>query len=110
LTSLEEYKALVRRWVEALNQQDLASFDNLIAPDYVDMNGRGIERAKQSMKMFYQGFTDLHATIEDLIAEGDKVWVRLNVKGTRTGEFGGISQTGKKITIATVDIFRIDDG
>ena len=62
------------------------------------------------MKMFYKGFPDLHTTIEDIIAEGDKVWIRVKATGTHTGEFLGLTPTGKKITITSVDIFRIVDG
>ena len=107
--SLEENEAIIRKWIEALNKQNLALLDDIIAPDYVDMKQQGLESAKQSMKMFYKGFPDLHTTIEDMIAEGEKVWVRVKATGTHTGEFLGLIPTGKKITITSVDIFRIAD-
>ena len=94
---------------EGLNRKDLALLDDLIAPDYVDEKLQGRESAKQTMRMFYMGFPDLHVTIDDMIAEGDKVWLRLTVRGTHTGDFYGLSPTGKKITITAVDIFRIVD-
>jgi len=89
---------------EGLNRKDLALLDDLIAPDYVDGQLQGRESAKQAMRMFYRGFPNLHVTIDDIIAEGDRVWFRLTVRGTHTGDFHGLTPTGKKITITTVDI------
>jgi len=108
--SLEENKAIVHRFIEAVNSKDLASLDDLISPDYVDMQLQGRESAKQTIKMFYKGFPDFHVTIDDIIAEGDKVWFRLKATGTHTGDFHGLPPTGKKMTITAVDIFRIVDG
>lgn len=56
------------------------------------------------------GFPDLHVTIEDIIAEGDKVWIRLTQTGTHTGKFRGLRPTGKKIKYTAVTIWRIVDG
>ena len=56
------------------------------------------------------GVPDWHETIEDIIAEGDKVWVRLAYTGTHTGELFGLPPTGNKITAMAVDIYRIVDG
>ena len=60
--------------------------------------------------MFIKGFPDFHETIEDIIAEGDKVWVRFKFTGTHLGEYRGLAPTGKKITVEVVDIFRMVDG
>ncbi len=49
-------------------------------------------------------------TIEDIIAEGDKVWVRFKATGTHKGEYRGLAPTGKKITVMGVDIYRIVNG
>jgi len=57
--------------------------------------------------MFVKGLPDTHATIEDIIAEGDNVWSRSTVTGTRTGEYLGLAPTGKKIKITGVDIRRM---
>ena len=109
--SLEENKAIVRRFVEAYNNQNLDLFDDLLAPDYVDHTSKvGREGLKQLMNMAFNAFPDLHETIEDIIAEGDKVWVRLTYTGTHTGEFMGIAPTGKKITAMAVAIYRIVNG
>ena len=113
--SLDENKTIVRRWIEAYNTHDLSSiddlFDEFIAPDYVDhTNHVDREGLKQLFIMGFTGFPDWHETIDDIIAEGDKVWVRLTYTGTHTGEFLGLAPTGKKITTMAVAIYRIVNG
>jgi predicted ester cyclase len=110
--SLEENKAIVRRLTEAFNKKNLALLDELIAPDYFDhtLQLRGLENVKQFMTRLYKGFPDFHWTIEDITAEGDKVWVHVTGTGTHTGEYRGLAPTGKKITVTIVDIRRIVDG
>ena len=110
--SLEENKAIVRKWVEATNKRNLSALDELIAPDFFHPTWqlRGAEGFKQFYTMFLKGFPDCHETIEDIIAEGDKVWSRSTITGTHTGEYRGLAPTGKKITFTGVDICRIVDG
>lgn len=109
--SLEENKAIVRRFIEAYNNRNLDVFDDLLAPDYFDYTSKvGPEGLKQLMNMAFKAFPDFHETIEDIVAEGDKVWVRITFTGTHTGEWMGIAPTGKKITTEMVDIFRIVNG
>ena len=108
--SLEENKSIVRRWIEAYNKRNL-DFDEFIAPDYVDHTNQ-VDRdgLKQLFDMGLKAYPDWHETIEDIIAEGDKVWVRLSYTGTHEGEFMGLPPTGKKVTSTAVDIYRIVDG
>ena len=82
-----------------------------MAPDFVDhtLQLRGLDSFKQFYTRFFKGFPDTHATIQDIIAEGDKVWSRSTVTGIHTGEYRGLPPTGKKITITGVDICRIVD-
>ena len=109
--SMEENKAIVRRFIEAYNKRNLDAFDDLLAPDYVDHTSQvGIEGLKQLMNMAFKAFPDLHETIEDIIAEGDKVWVRITFTGTNTGEWLGFAPTGKKVTSKNVDTYRIVNG
>jgi predicted ester cyclase len=109
--SLEENKAIVRRFIEDYNKHNLDSFDDFVAPDYVDhTNQVGPEGVKQLFNMGFKAFPDWHEAIEDIIAEGDKVWVRLTYTGTHTGEFMGIAPTGKKITTMAVAIYRLVNG
>ena len=110
--SLEENKAIVRRFIEAYNKRNLDSLDEFVAPDYVDHTNqlRGLESLKQIISMGIQGVPDWHETIEDIIAEGDKVWIRLAYTGTHTGELFGLPPTGNKIIATAVDIYRIVNG
>ena len=104
-------QAIVRRFIEAYNKRNLDVFDDLLAPDYFDHTSQvGPEGLKQLMNMAFKAFPDFHETIEDIIAEGDKVWVRITFTGTHTGEWMGIAPTGKKVTTEMVDIFRIVNG
>ena len=109
--SLEENKALVRRWIDVYNTHNLDSFDEFIAPDYVDHTNKvDREGLRQLFIMAFNAFPDWHETIEDIIAEGDKVWIRVNYSGTHTGDFMGIAPTGNKVTSTGVDIYRIVNG
>jgi len=118
--SLEENKAVIRKFeTEAINKHNPDMLDELMAPDYVDhpLQIRGLEASKQSLITHIKGFPDWHETIEDLIAEGDKVWLRFKATGTHKGELrgvlapsGALAPTGKKITITGVVIYRIVDG
>ena len=112
--SLEENKAIICKVIEAVNKQNLALLDELIAPDFVyrthTQQIQGLEVIKQVIEEESKGFPDLHVTIEDIIAEGDKVCVRLKETGTHTGEFRGLAPTGKKIKYTAVAIWRIVDG
>lgn len=102
--SLEEIKARVRRGIEAMNKRDLIALDEFMASDYIDHTNQ--LRGREDVKQFYAGvfkdFPVFHRTIEDIIAEGDKVWVRFRITGT--------SLSGKKIELASVNIFRIVSG
>jgi len=109
--SLEENKAVVRRFIEAYNNRNLGLIDDFVAPDYIDHTNRvGREGLKQLFAMGLNAFPDWHETVEDITAEGDKVWVRLAYTGTHRGEFMGLAPTGKKITSKAVDIYRIVNG
>jgi C-1 hydroxylase len=112
--SLDENKAVVRRFIEAYNNRNLEYLnliDDFVAPDYVDhSNNVGREGLKQLFAIGLNAFPDWHETIEDIIAEGDKVWVRLSYTGTHKGEFMGLSPTGQKITSKAVDIYRLANG
>lgn len=115
--SVEENKAIVKRFVkEVLNERNLAVVDELCAADFVwhAPGGleqvRGPERLKRLLTGFSTTFPDLRVTIEDLIAEGDKVVVRSTRTGTHRGEYRGIAATGKRATWTWVSIHRIVGG
>lgn len=112
----EDNKAIVRRFIEAYNNRNLDLFDDLVATDYVDHahQQRGLEGFKQLFTLAFEGFPDWHENIEDIIAEGDKVWVRVEATGTHMGEWNlfGVSlpPSGKKVRMIMVFIWRIAYG
>ena len=98
----EENKAIVRRWLEdGLNARNLAIIDELFAPDYANHSPRlgvvGREYTALEPAEFFVAFPDWRTTIDDVIAEGEKVVVRRTVQGTYTGEVQGapVPPTGK---------------
>ncbi len=110
--SLEENKAIILSLYEADNKKDLSILDEVISPDFYDptFQLRGAEAYKQFETAFFRGFPDWIETIEDIIAEGDKVWVRFIGTGTHKEEWLGLAPTGKKITLKAVQIWRLVDG
>jgi len=112
--SLEKNKAIVRKMFEAINKQSLASLDKLMAPDFVlhmhTQQTHGWEVNRQVVEDEIKAFPDLHVAIEDIIAEGDKVCVRLQEKATHTGEYRGLAPTGNKLSYTVVAIWRVVEG
>jgi steroid delta-isomerase-like uncharacterized protein len=112
--SLEKNKAVVRKMFEAINKQNLASLDELMAPDFVlHMHGRqkqGWEANKQFLEDEIRAFPDLYVTIEDIIAEGDTVCVRLQETATHNGEYRGLAPTGRKLSYSVAVFWRLAEG
>jgi steroid delta-isomerase-like uncharacterized protein len=113
----EENKAVARREVEEIFAQgNLDAAEEIYAPDVVGHDPasgeiRGIEGAKQFAAKFRQAFPDLQPTIEDMVAEGDKVVIRYTARGTHQGEtedFG--PPTGNRVEIAGISILRFAEG
>jgi len=114
--SAEENKALIRRFTEEFrNRGNLAVADELLAPNYILHAGlgpdiRGPEGCKQDIVTVRSAFPDFHVTIDDMVAEGDRVAYRWTMCGTHSGEFAGITPTGKQVTGWGMSIERIVGG
>ena len=112
----EENKALVRRWFAEVDKGNEQIVDDLIAVDYIDHNpplpdmAPGREGVKQANALLLAAFPDVRHTIEDQIAEGDKVVTRVTGRATFHGAILGIPPTGKLITIEGISIHRIAAG
>lgn len=110
---LEQNKAIVRRMLELIDARDVNGLGEVIAED-VRMHGegdtQGLESVVEHTGAFLSGFPDLETKVEDVIAEGDLVVLRATLRGTHSGDFGGIAPTGRRIEVADVDIFRVRDG
>jgi len=113
---VEENKAKVRRLVEQLvNKGDLAVVDEIFASTFVNHSpATGTTPDRQGIKQYIttvrSAFPDYHNVIEDLIAEGDRVAVRVICRGTHRAEFMGIAPTGKTVEFSAVSIFRFAGG
>ena len=114
--STEENKAIIRRWFAAFSSGDLAAVDDLYAADVVDHSpavpnqAPGREGIKQIVTAFRAAYPDLAFTVEDQIADGDKVASRWIARGANTGAFMGMPPTGKPVTIAGMLIVRVAGG
>jgi len=108
--SVEENKAFVQRYVEEpWNKGNVDALDELCGPNF-SLRGQGVEPFKAVITEFRTSFPDLHFTVEEMIAEGDKVAYRWTARGTHQGEYAGIAPTGKTITATGITIIRIVDG
>ncbi|MBA7605032.1 Aklanonic acid methyl ester cyclase DnrD [subsurface metagenome] len=114
--SAEENKAVLHRLAEEIfNKGNISVVDEIIAPDYVfhgpvGMEYKGPEGFKQMVTMYRNAFPDLHMTVEDMVAEGDKVAQRITIRGTHKGELMGIAPTGKQVTDTGIIIVRFAGG
>ena len=108
-------KSIVRRYYEeVLNKHQLQVFDELADPDFVsylaDGKGMGVEIYKQTITRTLAAIPDLRVTIEDQIAEDDKVMTRWRAEGIPQVEFAGIKPNGKPITVTAIHVHRVQDG
>ncbi len=112
----EENKASSRRFLdEVINRGNLAVIDELTSPNFVDHSlppgvPPGNEGFKAFLTMFRAAFPDLHYTIDDEIAEGDRIVQRSTGHGTMKGDFQGMPASGKEATWSEIHIMRFADG
>lgn len=117
MENTERNKQLVRRAVEEIwNGAKYENMEDFVARDFVvhmpspDMKIYGPEGTKQFFTELRNAFPDLHFTITDQVAEGDKVVTYYTAEGTHTGAFKGIPPTGKRIRVVAIDIDRLANG
>jgi steroid delta-isomerase-like uncharacterized protein len=116
--SAEENKALARRELEEIfdARGNIDAAEEIYAPNYISHQPAGQEdiRGVQAIKEFAAGmrqaFPDSQVTIEEQIAEGDKVLTRFRTRGTHRGELWGIPPTGKEVQITNMSMCRIEEG
>ena len=110
--NLEQNKAIVRGYMtnEVLSKGDWAALTSYFSEDVVFNNSRDVKQHLVRMRALRSAFPDLHLTIEDQIAEGDRVVTRVTFRGTHQGEFNGIPPTGKPVEYSGIAIDRIADG
>jgi steroid delta-isomerase-like uncharacterized protein len=126
MAELEEFKAqaalekqniaLVKRYIDEFNKGNVEILNEICAPDYrfyVPSNSPKFmsrEEIVGTMKMFISAFPDFNWSIEDTIAEGDKVVTRFSMRGTHEGEWQGIPPTGNKVETSAIFITLIKNG
>lgn len=112
--SLEENKAVVRRFIEQVfEKHQLAAVDELVAPDFVPHSWpgvTGVESFKRAVERASAGESKVSIKIEDMLAEGDKIAVRLTLHAVHHGDFYGIPAAGKEHTISETHIFYVKHG
>ncbi len=111
----EQNKKIVQHIIEEVwNQGNLAVIDALVASDYLDHQPHADTDGREEVKQFYvmlrTAFPDINFTIEDQIAEGDKVVTRWTVQATHLGEFHGIPPTGRQGVVTGISIDRLANG
>jgi predicted ester cyclase len=113
--SAEENKAIVRRYQEAYNTNNLDALDAVVAADIATpmmLPGfpHGLAGIKQLHRITVDAWPDFHTQIEDLIAEGDLVTARITISATPQKEAFGVPPTGKSFKISGMYIVRIANG
>lgn len=108
----EQTKTVVRRLYDEVLNANLADVADEIATDDFVIRGApnpatGPEALRATGQMLHAGFADLHFTIEDMVAEDDRVAVRWTMKGTHTGDYFGMPATGRSTEIRAIVIFRL---
>ena len=115
--STEENKAIIRRWLEeGWTRGNLAVADELIDPGFVvhGAGGQAVptgpEGVKQLVSAWRTGFPDGRMIVDDMLAEGDKVVIRMTWRGTHNGVFYGIAPTGRQVSVTSIGIDRVVNG
>ncbi len=113
----KENEAIVRRALDEIASGDLARADEITAPDFVrhDLGGvipdvTGPEGVRRFVAALRFAFPDIQLTLEDMISGGDRVVVRYMARATHKGEFRGIAPTGRRVTWAGINIYRVANG
>lgn len=112
----EANKTAVHRYIDViLNQGNLAPIEEIFAADSIfralhTPEVRGLDARRQFFTALRNGFPDLHVTIDDLVAEGDKVAVRWTATGTQTGEWMGVAPSGRKVVFSGTNTLRFAEG
>ena len=112
--SSENKAVLLRFWEEVFNGKNLDLIDELFTTNWVYHGSGGIElkgpeALKNFLGMYFNAFPDMHVTIDDLIAEGDRVVSRVTGYGTHKGDLMGIAPTSKQVTVSVICITRYEN-
>jgi predicted SnoaL-like aldol condensation-catalyzing enzyme len=104
---------LANDFADILNAGEVERFDDLLHPGYVNHNryaGPGRDGVKAVFSAFLQALPDLAVTVHDALVAGDRVVGRYSYTGTFTGPLLGNAPTGERVTMTSIDIWRVADG
>ncbi|HSY57632.1 MAG TPA: ester cyclase [Bradyrhizobium sp.] len=111
---LEANKLMIRGYIEeVVNKHQPSAADRFVATDFIEHNPRlpqGLAGRKQYVTKVFAAFSDYHGEIQNLVAEGDMVAVRIRWTGTNDGLYDGRPATGNKLVFSTSDFYRIENG
>ena len=113
--STETNKAIVRRYIEQVVNNQRHDLVEEFLVETVELHGSGppivgLTAVLEWLARFAAAFPDWQTTIDDMVAEGDKVVVRITSNGTHQGEMQGILATGKPVTQYAIVIYRLANG
>jgi steroid delta-isomerase-like uncharacterized protein len=111
---LEQNKTIARRVLDALwNQEDFAFVEEMVASDYDGHSStvfHGPDGAAQFVPKLRKAFPDFRFTVEEQIAEADRVATRWTIRGTHEGKFRGVPASGRRVMMTGITIFRVANG
>lgn len=117
MASIQENKEFARRWNEEIwGQQNLAVIDDFVAEEFVGHDPsrpepvRGPEGVREVVEMLFSAFPDTEVDLEEVVAEGDRIAMRITASGTHEGEFMGIEPTGEETEVSVMTFHQIEDG
>jgi steroid delta-isomerase-like uncharacterized protein len=115
MTTKENKANMSRLFIDLFNKGDLGVADELVVSDFIEHSAlpglpKGIAGLKAIAQILRSGYPDFHIEVEDAIAEGDRVVLRLTVGGTHQGALFGIPPTGKHAEWSEMHIIRVKDG
>ncbi len=110
----EGNKIAIRRFFEELDQGNFSILDELVAEEYEQHSILGAPQGREGVRSFFKAFTisfpDLRIDVREVVAEGDRVFLRAVTSGTWKGEWMGKAPNGKRFEIAEFDEFRMKEG
>ncbi len=108
-------KTITRNFYAALTEGNFAAIDEIVSEDFIEheeipTDADGRDGLREMFEELHASFSDFAMTIEDMVAEGDKVFVRATMQGIQRAEFLGIPSQGKPMLVPVADVLRFEGG
>ena len=114
--TVQAHRLIMQRFVQFINTADAKMATELVSPEAIFFVPgrpdpvRGPAGYLEIINMMRSGFPDIQWTLEETIAEGDKIVARYTMRGTHKGNFMGVPPAGKKIAVQALNIYRFSNG